>query len=236
MRPHKLDLTGVKVIEAEMPIIVVWPAARQCLSRAMDALDRKMMMRCIALSVRSGEEGEYPYGVVIRRGGEVIAESTNRVAHDRDVTQHAERVAISQAQKALATTSLDDCVIYVNAEPCAYCSYAIRESRMERVVYGLRSPHMGGVSKWNILADEDLSHTVPEVFAAPPEIIAGFMAHEAEQALLHSNPLMWSVVKKRGIFITGPLETVRSWNARRGPMLRLLALLRRTVFDRFGRR
>ena len=112
-----------------------------------DGLDRAMMARCIALSVQSGEEGEYPYGVVIRREGEVITEATNRVAREHDVTRHAEVVAISQAQKALDTTSLEDCMIYVSAEPCAYCSYAIRESRMGRVVYGLRSPHMGGVSK-----------------------------------------------------------------------------------------
>ena len=31
------------------------------------AIDRAMMQRCIALSIRSGREGEYPYGVVISR-------------------------------------------------------------------------------------------------------------------------------------------------------------------------
>ena len=30
------------------------------------------------------------------------------------------------------TVSLDDCRIYVSAEPCAYCCYAIRESRFGR--------------------------------------------------------------------------------------------------------
>jgi tRNA(adenine34) deaminase len=155
------------------------------------SLDREMMTRCIAVAVRSGEEGEYPYGVVICRAGKVVAESTNRVAHEHDVTRHAEVVAISQAQKALGTVSLDDCMIYVNAEPCVYCCYAIRESRMSRVVYALRSPHMGGVSKWNVLIDEDLSKTMPEVFDPPPEIIAGFMAREVKRALLKSNPLVW---------------------------------------------
>ena len=91
------------------------------------SLDRAMMQRCIALSVRSGEEGEYPYGVVICRDGEVVTESINRVAHERDVTRHAEVVAISQAQKILGTVSLDDCAIYVSAEPCAICSLMIRE-------------------------------------------------------------------------------------------------------------
>ena len=203
---------------------------------AMQPIDRDMMQRCIALSVRAGEEGEYPYGVVICRDGTAVAESINRVAHERDVTRHAEVVAISQAQEALGTVSLDDCMIYVSAEPCVYCCYAIRESRIRRVVYALRSPHMGGVSKWPVLPDEDLSNAMPEVFAAPPEIVAGFMAAEAETALLKWNPVMWGVVKARGLFVTGPLEAVRAFDTkRRGLKERSLALLRRVVFDRFGR-
>jgi tRNA(adenine34) deaminase len=204
----------------------------------MDSVDQAMMARCIDLSVRSGREGEYPYAAVIRRADEVFVESINRVAHEHDVTRHAEVVAISQAQKELGSISLDDCMIYVSAEPCAYCSYAIRESRIARVVYGLRSPHMGGVLKWNVLADEDLSSTMPEVFAPPPEIIAGFMAHEVEQALLAWNPLVWTAVKRRGLFVAGPLEAVRPRDATRRASLaeRTMAVLRRVVFDRFGRR
>ena len=204
-----------------------------------ETLDREMMTRCLAVAVRSGQEGEYPYGVVICRAGNVVAESTNRVAHEHDVTRHAEVVAISQAQKTLGTVSLDDCSIYVSAEPCVYCSYAIRESRIGRLVYGLRSPHMGGVSKWNVLTDEDLSNTMPEVFDPPPEIIAGFMAQEVDQALLKWNPLVWGVIMKRGLFVAGPRETVRAREPDTDPARkltrRLLAFLRRTVFDRFGR-
>jgi tRNA(adenine34) deaminase len=203
-----------------------------------ETLDREMMTRCLAVAVRSGQEGEYPYGVVICRAGNVVAESTNRVAHEHDVTRHAEVVAISQAQKTLGTVSLDDCSIYVSAEPCVYCSYAIRESRIGRLVYGLRSPHMGGVSKWNVLTDEDLSNTMPEVFDPPPEIIAGFMAQEVDQALLKWNPLVWGVIMKRGLFVAGPCETVSARELDTDParkLTRRLLFLRRTVFDRFGR-
>src|SRR5215212_5388994 len=200
------------------------------------ASDAEMMQRAITLSVRSGEEGEYPYGVVISRDGKAIAESINRVKHERDVTRHAEVVAISAAQKALGTVSLEDCAIYVSAEPCAYCCYAMRESRIGRVVYGLRSPHMGGVSKWPVLTDEDISDTMPEVFAAPPEIVAGFMAAEAEEALLKYNPVSGGVMKLRGLFVKGPVERIGSVNARRrGVKERTFAFLRCTVFDRFGR-
>ena len=196
--------------------------------------DRAMMQRCIALSVKGGKEGEYPYGVVICREGQPVTESTNRVAHERDVTRHAEVVAISAAQRALGTVSLDDCTIYISAEPCAYCSYAIRESRIGRVVYGLYSPHMGGVSKWPVLTDLDISDTMPEVFAAPPDIVAGFMAREAEAALLEWNPLVGAVLRARRLFVAGP-QTAIAPTRRRTVAQRVWRFLRRAVFDRFGR-
>jgi tRNA(adenine34) deaminase len=201
--------------------------------------DREMMARAIALAKESGKAREYPYGVVICRGPTVVASSINRVKHDRDVTRHAEVVAISDAQKTLRTISLDDCAIYVSAEPCAFCCYAIRESRIARVVYGLHSPHMGGVSKWNVLTDEDISRTMPEVFAPPPEILGGFMAQEAAQALLEWNPLVWTVMRKRGLFVVEAAETAREREQRlagKRPSERLMSFLRRAVFDRFGRR
>jgi len=198
--------------------------------------DAEMMRRAIALAVRSGEEGEYPYGVVIARDGAVVAESINRVARERDVTRHAEVVAIIAAQNALDTVSLDDCTIYVSAEPCAFCCYAIRESRIGRVVYGLTSPHMGGVSKWPVLTDRDISERMPEVFAAPPEIIAGFMAQNAEAALLEASPVIARALKARGLFVA-PEAQVHVAGSTRSPTLRerIMRVLRRAVFDRFGR-
>jgi tRNA(adenine34) deaminase len=203
-------------------------------------IDRLMMMHCIALSKASGKAGEYPYGAVICRNGTIVAESTNMVTHDGDVTRHAEVVAISQAQKSLGTVSLDDCEIYVNAEPCAMCSLAIRETRIRRVVYGLSSPHMGGVSKWTILGDNDISNVIPEVFAPPPEIVSGYLAEEAERALVEWNPLIAGIIAKRGLFGAAPL--VITPRMQHGPIrhsgLRtwLSRFLRHNLFDYFGRR
>jgi tRNA(adenine34) deaminase len=197
--------------------------------------DRSIMRRCIELSVKSGEEGEYPYGVVIVRDGKVVTESINRVAHEKDVTRHAEVVAISHAQKQLGTVSLDDCSIYVSAEPCAYCCYAIRESRIGRVVYALSSPHMGGVSKWPVLTDQDISDTMPDVFADPPAITSGFMAQEVEDALLKWNPVIAGTIKARGLFVVAPLTEIRPTRPRVPLRSRMMGFLRRMVFDRFGR-
>jgi len=201
----------------------------------MQPHDAEMMRRAIALAVRSGEEGEYPYGVVVCRGGDVIAESINRVSHERDVTRHAEVVAISEAQKKLDSVSLDDCTIFVSAESCAYCCYAIRESRIGRAVFGLSSPHMGGVSKWPVLTDKDISDAMPETFAAPPEIITGFMAKEAEDALLKWNPVIAGAMQIKGLFVVRPLTVVGATQARRTLRESAMRFLRHAVFDRFGR-
>jgi len=134
----------------------------------------------------------------------VVVESINRVAHERDVTRHAEAESISLAQKILGTISLSDCVLYTTSEPCVYCSYAIRESRLGRVVYALHSPYMGGFARWNVLTDRGLSEKMPEVFDPPPQVVGGFMAQETEDALLEWNPRVWGFVKQRGLFVTGP--------------------------------
>ena len=47
----------------------------------------------------------------------MVVESINRVAHERDVTRHAEAESISLAQKILGTISLSDCMLYATSEP-----------------------------------------------------------------------------------------------------------------------
>jgi tRNA(adenine34) deaminase len=193
-----------------------------------------MMRRSICLATEAAEHGEYPYGAVITHKGAIVAEATNRIVRDRDVTRHAEMVAISEAQKVLGSTSLDDCTIYSNAEPCALCSYAIRESRISRVVYGISSPLMGGVSRWNILSDRQLSGTMPEVFAPPPGVLHNFLCEEADGALRRASPVMWAFIRSRNIFTTIPQERETS-NSQRRTTGALMRFLRTELFDRFGR-
>jgi tRNA(adenine34) deaminase len=172
--------------------------------------DLDLMRRCIALGGSSVNDGEYPFAAVIASNGSFLCESINRVKRDRDVNRHAEVTAISQAQ-LIRGTNLSDCAIYATVEPCAQCAYAIREARIGKVVYGLKSPLMGGHSRWNILADTNLSTALPEVFLPAPEILSGFLQDEVEALFHRWNPLIWYAIKARGIFVvdTGENSTAR---------------------------
>ncbi|RAI37906.1 nucleoside deaminase [Rhodoplanes roseus] len=166
---------------------------------SLDTIDDRMMRRAIALGAGGGRR-ELPFACVICRDDEVVAEATNAVRREQDVTRHAEIVAMAQARRALGRRSLSGCTLYTTVEPCAMCSFAIRESRIGRVVYGLRSPKMGGHSKWNILDDAELSRAMPEVFGAPPDVRPDVLAADAERGWFAWNPLIWTIIRMRGCF------------------------------------
>jgi len=168
--------------------------------------DLKMMRRCIQLSKSAATDGEFPFACLVCRGDVVLAEATNRVTRERDITRHAELVAVSLAQKAIGKMKLTQCTLYSNVEPCVMCAFPLREARIGRVVFALRSPLMGGFSRWNVLADGTISDAMPEAFGRPIEVIAGLLAEEAEQVWQMWNPLIWNVIKRRGCFESGPIE------------------------------
>jgi tRNA(adenine34) deaminase len=169
-------------------------------------IDLKMMRRCVELSSAAVKEGELPYSCVVCRGGEIVAETTNRVVRDGDVTRHAELLAISQAQKALGRTDLSDCTIYSSVEPCPMCAFPIRETRIGRVVFAISSPMMGGLSKWNVLGDNELSNVMPEAFGDIPEVSAGLLYREAAAVWREWNPLIWLAIRFHGCLGEAPKD------------------------------
>ena len=57
------------------------------------------MLRAIALSEESVRTGGGPFGAVIVKDGEIIAEASNSVTRDNDPTAHAEVNCIRRATK-----------------------------------------------------------------------------------------------------------------------------------------
>src|SRR3546814_3055868 len=69
--------------------------------------------------------GEVPVGAVVTREGEVVAVAGNAMRDRHDPTAHAEMVALREAARALGTSRLADCDLWVTLEPCAMCAGAI---------------------------------------------------------------------------------------------------------------
>ncbi len=123
------------------------------------------------------KSGDAPVGSVIVKNGEIIAEGIETVKLKKDPTAHAEIETVRAACEKLKTLDLSDCVLYTNVEPCWMCAYAIRQTRISRVVFGSRNEKVGGFSsKFKVLSDENLK-------LPPPEITADVLIEECELLL-----------------------------------------------------
>jgi guanine deaminase len=94
------------------------------------------MARAIELARKGMDSNDGgPFGAVVVRNGEIIAEGNNRVTSSNDPTAHAEVVAIREACNALGRFQLDGCSIYTSCEPCPMCLGAIYWARPDNVFF-----------------------------------------------------------------------------------------------------
>lgn len=98
-------------------------------------MNKKFMQRAIDLSIRNVADGGGPFGAVIVKDGEVVAEGVNRVTASCDPTAHAEVSAIREACRRQGTFKLDGCEIYTSCEPCPMCLSAIYWAGISRIYY-----------------------------------------------------------------------------------------------------
>jgi tRNA(adenine34) deaminase len=105
--------------------------------------DEYFMRRALRQAERAEDAGEVPVGAVAVRDGLVIASAHNQVESLKDATAHAEILAITQASAAINDWRLCDVDLFVTKEPCAMCAGALVNSRIRRVVFGMRDPRSG---------------------------------------------------------------------------------------------
>ena len=86
---------------------------------------------------------EVPVGAVIVKNNKIIAKAYNKKEKTKNVAKHAEIIAISKACKKLKNWRLDDCEIYVTMEPCMMCCGAIEQSRIKKIIYGVKNENYG---------------------------------------------------------------------------------------------
>lgn len=101
--------------------------------------DEKFMREALRLAEIAKDLGEVPVGAVIVRDGEILCGAYNLRETKRMATAHAELLAIEDACRILGGWRLPRAVLYVTMEPCPMCAGAIVNSRIERVVYGVKN-------------------------------------------------------------------------------------------------
>ena len=118
------------------------------------------MRLALAEAQQAAAEGEVPVGAVVVHCGRVIAAEHNRSEQRRDLTAHAELLAMQHAARQLGGR-LAGCTLYVTLEPCAMCAGAIVHARLDGVVYGCRDALAGAVvSRSDLLDAPFLNHRV----------------------------------------------------------------------------
>jgi tRNA(adenine34) deaminase len=124
--------------------------------------------RCHELAERARAEGESPVGSVLVLDGKIIGEGSEKSRQQKDVTRHAEVVAILDAISKHG--SCKGASLYTNVEPCILCSYVIRHHQIATVVFSKHSGELGGTNPlFNILTTDKISKwiTPPDVIVEP---------------------------------------------------------------------
>lgn len=93
------------------------------------------LQKAISLAADSVHKGGGPFGAVIVRDGQIIAEACNQVTIHYDPSAHAEVAAIRKAGIALGRPHMDDCVLYASCEPCPMCLAAAMWARIPRIIF-----------------------------------------------------------------------------------------------------
>lgn len=138
----------------------------------------ELMRRAIILSIKSVGKGGGPFGAVIAKDGEIIAEGNNQVTLHLDPTAHAEVTAIRKAAKKLDTFDLSGCEIYTSCEPCPMCLGSIYWAHLDKIYYANDRKDAASVGFDDDFIYEELSLR-PEERKKPSEVLLREEAMEA---------------------------------------------------------
>lgn len=129
--------------------------------------DEHYMKEALKQAQLAYEAGEVPVGAVVVCNNKIIARAYNQTEQLKDVTAHAEMIAITAAANYLGAKFLTDCSLYVTVEPCVMCGGALYWSQLKKLVFAAYDEKRG------------FSQFDQKIVHPKTEIISGIMAQEA---------------------------------------------------------
>lgn len=113
---------------------------------------------------------EVPVGAVIVLDGKIIGRGHNYTFKGKSALKHAEIMAIKEASAYIDDFRLERATMYVTMEPCSMCAGAIINSRIDRLVIGIRDHKRGACgSNTNITGDRSQLHYLDAEFGLREE-------------------------------------------------------------------
>lgn len=147
----------------------------------MEAYDKEFMLKAIELSIENIKNNGGPFGAVIVKDHEIIAQASNSVTLNNDPTAHAEVNAIRCACASLKSFILTGCTLYTSCEPCPMCLGAIYWARLDKIFYANTRTDAKNIGFDDSFIYEELEkpmikRTIPSVQIMPQEAIKAFDA------------------------------------------------------------
>ncbi len=97
--------------------------------------DNFFMQEALKEAQKAAFENEVPIGAVLVLNNKIVARSHNQTELLKDVTAHAEILAITSAASEYGIKFFEDFVLYITLEPCVMCAGALRWARIGKIVY-----------------------------------------------------------------------------------------------------
>lgn len=106
--------------------------------------DEYFMQLAIKQAEKAGKLGEIPVGaILISNNGTILAQTHNMCEATKDMTAHAEILAIGAASEHLGAKILNKCILYVTLEPCPMCAAALYWAQIGKIIYGATDKKRG---------------------------------------------------------------------------------------------
>lgn len=103
--------------------------------RAETDNDERWLRLAVSIAYKNAAQGGRPFGAVLVRHDEVLAEAVNEIHMTDNPTDHAELLLIRRASEEVGG-DFNNCIIYASGHPCPMCLGAMYLCGISRVVYG----------------------------------------------------------------------------------------------------
>ena len=102
----------------------------------LNNIHEQYMRQALIQAQRAFDVDEVPVGAVIVMHEKIIAKAHNQVQLLKDVTAHAEILAITSACESLQMKYLPEATLYVTVEPCLMCAGALYWNKIGHIIFG----------------------------------------------------------------------------------------------------